>query len=179
MRTFVQPWLCYFSLCVLALFAFIAGNALEIGVRSSAFAVSHYLGNRPLPPLTQWFLALHTEHTHSLFALSFYPTLGASSYLFFLFRRVHDERERCARFALVAFTSLAATLSFLVLGGLSLALPFFPMSGRLLTQPQPPTPFLQQAIWIGLVVLLCFSAVLLIALIVSLRRPLNESTKVA
>ena len=173
MRNLIQPWLCYLSLFALAAFSFISGVILELGVRFSAFALLGY-GNKPLPEATQWFLALHTEYTHSLFTLAFYPTIAASAYLFFLLRRVRDERERCARFALVAFTSLTAILSFLVFGTLSLALPFFSLSGGMLTRPEPPTPFLQQMVWIGLLVLLSFSALLFVALLRSLRREKRE-----
>jgi hypothetical protein len=170
MRTLFQPWLCYLALFGLASFSLISGATLEVGASSSAFAAREYLGNRPLPVLTQWFLALHTEHTHTLFTLSFYPTVIASAYLFFLFRRVHDEQERCARFTLVAFVSLTGIVSFLILGVTSLALPFLPISGQLLTRPEPPTPFLQQAIWIGLMILLFVSGFFLIALFLSARR---------
>ena len=177
MRDLIQPWLCYLSLFALAGFSFISGVVLELGVRYSAFALLGY-GNKPLPVATQWFLALHTEYTYSLFTLAFYPTIAATAYLFFLFRKVRDERERCARFALAAFISLITTISLLVFGTVSLALPFFPLSGGMLTKPGPPTPILQQTIWIGFLILIVLSGVHFVALLRSRRRESAKSRPV-
>ena len=179
MRTLIQPWLCHLSLLALALFSLVSGFILEIGALASSLAVSRYIGNRPLPVISQWFLSLHIEHTHTLFTLSFYPTVAASAYLFFLFHRVRDEQERCARFALVAFTSLAAILSFLVLGAFSFALPFIPFSDGRLRGPVPetPAPFLQETIWMGLLILFFVSGLLLVRLFLSARRSASCESK--
>jgi hypothetical protein len=170
MHRLFQPWLCYISLVSLAAFSFISGCALEIGVRSSVVAVRHHFGKQPIPTPTQWFFGLHAEQTHSLLTLSFYPTIIATSYLFFLRRRTWNVHEQCARFAIVALAAFTATAAFLVLGGLSLALPFLPIPGGLLAIPAPATPLLQRAVWIGFVLLLVVSATLFIALVTSLRR---------
>jgi hypothetical protein len=177
MHSLLQPWLCHVALFSLATFSFVSGCALEIGVRSSSLAVRHYLGNQPIPTVTQWFFELYTEHTHSLLTLSFYPTLIAAAYLFILFRRTADEQERCARFAVMALVAFIAIFSFLLLGGFSFALPFLPHSGGMLKFPAPPTPGLQQAIWLGLLLLVAACILLFVRLLISPSRPAAAPNK--
>ena len=170
MKTLSKSWLCILTTVLLGGYSFIIGLILEIGVQSSVFCDKHYLNGKPIPIITEWFYELHTDHTHSLFTLAYYPTLTTTAYLCLLMRSTLDETLQNARFALAAISCFVFLTCYALLGAFTLVLPFLPMSGCMLMNQPHPTPPLQQAIWIGLIVLGIINLGLTARLLLSFRR---------
>jgi hypothetical protein len=153
MRILGRSWLCLLALLLLLCFSLVTGFALEFAVRSSADSAGLYLGGRPLPPLTQWFHALHADCPLALVTLPFYPTLIASAYLWILLASQHSLAERHARFALAAFSCFASITVFTVITVFAAAVPFMPFSGGMMKETEPPTPLLYHSVWIAFIML--------------------------
>src|SRR5438093_12165702 len=116
MRALAQSWLCFFFLVAVALFLYSFPTRRSSDLRSSAFSIQRFREGMPLPPLTQWFLALSFPQSNPFFTASFYPTLCASAYFWHLLRRTSDATERNTRFALAAIAAFLFLASILLLG---------------------------------------------------------------
>ena len=175
MKALTKSWLCILTAIFLGGYSLIIGAMLEVGVQSSSFCAHHYLGGKPLPVLTEWFYGLHTDDTHSLLTLAFYPTLITTAYLCCLIFSDIDATQQNGRFALAALSCFICLTCYVLLAAFALVLPFVPMWGGMLDEHSPVVPPLQQGIWVGLIVLFTVNIGLLFRFVILARRSTTPS----
>ena len=175
MRALLQSWLCLIVLVALAAYSFVTGFALQLIAKSSIFSAHYYLGNRPLPQMTDWFILFHFSDGNPFIALCFYPTCMTAAYFMYLMRNTANPSECHTRFALAAVAAFIGLTAFFIFGVLSFGVPFMPMDNGMLilNRVKPPTPPLQLGILCGLLILLMLNVVLLVRMIFSIyhRKP--------
>jgi hypothetical protein len=169
MRSLLRYWLCFAALLSLAIYSFAAGSLMELAATGITFWIKRFLGNAALPALSDAFFALHTDYTHTLLTIAFYPTLFTSFYFVMLMARRMDITERLVRFGMAAMICFTIITSYLVAGIFSMAAPLLPGCNCSISGGPPPAPPLQMWIWIGFLALLALNVLILITVLLRRR----------